>query len=154
MTTLEKKSRRKLSNLQSGLVCEIYEEYDGKWESIMLDERIKALDRSREYLATHIANKAKYTKRKYRAHSCLEKSKKRRFEEQEIWDSDYSENSENSESLISTKKSRNSLILKFLSELIEEDNCNDELKERQERVESKLDQLQSSLNEILALLKK
>ena len=112
----------------------------------MLDERIKALDRSREYLATHIANKKKYTKRKHRAHF-----KKRKVEEQETWDSDYSENSE---SLFSNKESRNSLILKLLSELIEEDNCNDELKERQERVETKLDQLQDSLNEILALLKK
>lgn len=60
----EIKRRNRMSTAESQLVSKVFGVWSGEWEMIMRDERIQALGQSKEYLATHLANKRKRLRKK------------------------------------------------------------------------------------------
>lgn len=44
------------------LICKAYADYDGDWDAIQRDAKIKKLGCSKEFMSTHISNKKKRVK--------------------------------------------------------------------------------------------
>lgn len=59
--------RRRLRKVQSELVTQLYEASGGDWAQVMTDERVAQWDVSRDFLATHLANRRKGQRRKARS---------------------------------------------------------------------------------------
>ena len=60
---MRKSTRKRLSKEDSTSVCETYNKFKGKWDSIMADPAIKRIGYSQGFLASHINNKKKKIKK-------------------------------------------------------------------------------------------
>jgi len=141
------KTRKRMTRDQSTLVCQVFAENKGEWEKVMLDERIKRLGNSKEYLRTHINNKKKKIRGATYAPS---KHKSSSEEEEEEHSSDVEEEGS------PHKRKRGPPLDWEETESFSDDVSMSlrELNERQESLETRVTEIQASLNEILMLLKK
>ena len=60
-TSMASKSRKRLSKEDSTTICETYNRFKGKWDSIMADPEVKRIGQA--FLASHVNNKKKKIKK-------------------------------------------------------------------------------------------
>jgi hypothetical protein len=62
-TTMTSKTRKRLSKEDSTTICETYNRFKGKWDSIMADPEVKRIGYGQAFLSSHVNNKKKKIKR-------------------------------------------------------------------------------------------
>lgn len=55
--------RKRLNKEDSTTICETYNRFKGKWDSIMADPEVKRIGYGQMFLASHISNKKKRIKK-------------------------------------------------------------------------------------------
>jgi DNA-directed RNA polymerase specialized sigma54-like protein len=62
MSEKQVKPRKRISKADSTIICTVFKEKNGKWDSIMADRRIKDMQVNQAFIQQHVNNKKKKVK--------------------------------------------------------------------------------------------